>query len=90
MIDGRGGAPSSVRAKIARKVAKANPSLRDALALTQLLWPMEARTLQEARGKPEDVRKVIDALITKHALKDGMPKPMVWIPGWQQTHGPNL
>ena len=62
----QGGAPSSVRAKLSRKLATASPQIPQSLQLLQVLWPRESAVLSECRGTPEETAETVRTLIAKH------------------------
>ena len=64
----RGGAASSIRSKLARKLAKADPAVPGALQLIQLLWPTESQQICELRGSPQMLADVITGLAKKHHI----------------------
>ena len=63
----RGGAPSSVRAKIARKASRADVPVPDAIQLVQLLWSREGAALHQCAGPPQAIADLLRSLATKHA-----------------------
>ena len=62
----RGGAASSARSRMAKKLQKTSPSILEPLKLLQALWPFESRTLVEAPGQAEAFARVVHNLILKH------------------------
>ena len=62
----RGGAPSSVRARLARKIGKSAQPLPKAIELIQQLWTVESEVLRASSGSPDQIRALVSSLAQKH------------------------
>ena len=65
----RGGAPSSARAKLARKLNKSSSSLADPVGLLRVLWPREGDALARLGGTPDQCLAMVTSYMTKHNVK---------------------
>ena len=62
----RGGTPSSLRARLGRRIAKTAADIPDPTELLQQLWACEARTFTEFKGDNDALVKICRSLIVKH------------------------
>ena len=70
----RGGAPSSLRARISRRLVKHGCKVPEILQLVQSLWPREARAFTEHSGSAQSLEDMLQTLIKRHGAiytKDG-------------------
>ena len=75
----RGGTPSSLRARLGRRIAKEAADIPDPIGLLHQLWPAEARALSEFNGDNAALIKLCRALIAKH-------KAVHSVHGWRLEH----
>ena len=69
-----GGAPSSLRAKLSRRLTKHGSKVPEILQLVQTLWPRESRAFTEHRGTTQSLEDLLHAMMQKHGAvytKDG-------------------
>ena len=92
----RGGSPSSIRSKIARKLSKSSNPPPACTELIQALWIVEAEALRSASGTPDQTKAVVQSLMQKHAvefregswiMKQTNPSPLPRDP-WAQGNDP--
>ena len=65
----RGGSPSSIRSKIARKLSKSSNPPPACTELIQALWIVEAEALRSASGTPDQTKAIVQSLMQKHAVE---------------------
>ena len=65
----RGGSPSSIRSKIARKLSKATNPRPACTELIQALWVVEADALRSAGGTADQTKAVVHSLMQKRAAE---------------------
>ena len=62
----RGGAASSVRSKLSRKIQRSEAAPINVLQLIQVLWPVAAAELQAIQGQPDQAAAALTDLSRRH------------------------